>query len=74
MCGCKNVGGADRAVRLVIGIVALVLAFTMLGVTEGAALGIVAAVVGAIMLLTAALGMCPLYLPLKLSTCRIARK
>jgi len=74
MCGCKNVGGADRAVRLVIGIVALVLAFTMLGVTEGSALGIVAAVVGAIMLLTAALGMCPLYLPLKLSTCRIARK
>lgn len=74
MCGCKNVGGADRAVRLVIGIVALVLAITMLRVTEGAALGIVAAVVGAIMLLTAALGVCPLYLPLKLSTCRVARK
>ncbi|MFZ2873746.1 MAG: DUF2892 domain-containing protein [Phycisphaerales bacterium] len=74
MCRCRNVGGADRAVRLVIGIVALVLAFTMLGVTGGAAMGIAAAVVGAIMLLTAALGMCPLYLPLKLSTCRVARE
>lgn len=74
MCGRKNVGGADRAVRLVIGIVALVLAFTMLGVTEGAALGIVAAVVGAIMLLTATPGMCPLDLPLRLSACRVARK
>ncbi|MCC6950064.1 MAG: DUF2892 domain-containing protein [Phycisphaerales bacterium] len=73
MCGCKNVGGADRAVRLVIGIAALVLAFTMLGVTEGAALGIAAAVVGVIMLLTAAPGMCPLYLPLKLSACRVTR-
>lgn len=74
MCGCKNVGGADRAVRMVIGIAALVLAFTMLGVMEGAVLGIVAAVVGVVMLATAALGMCPLYLPLKLSTCRVTGK
>jgi len=59
---------------MVIGIVALVLAFTMLGVMEGAVLGIVAAVVGVVMLLTAALGMCPLYLPLKLSTCRVTGK
>ncbi|MCE7974171.1 MAG: DUF2892 domain-containing protein [Leptolyngbya sp. PLA1] len=70
MCGCRNVGGADRVVRLLIGIAALVLAFSMLRVMEGAALGIVAAVVGVVMLTTAALGMCPLYLPLKLSTCR----
>lgn len=70
MAACKNVGTADRAVRGVVGVVALTLAFTTLNVMEGAIGGIVAAGVGAIMLLTAAIGMCPLYVPLKLSTCK----
>ena len=70
MALCKNVGTVDRAVRGLVGIVALVLAFTMLNVMEGAIGGIVAAGVGAIMLLTAAIGMCPLYLPIGLSTCK----
>jgi len=70
MALCKNVGTVDRAVRGLVGVVALVLAFTMLNVMEGAIGGIVAAGVGAIMLLTAAIGMCPLYLPIGLSTCK----
>lgn len=70
MATCKNVGTADRAVRGFVGVVALVLAFTMLNVMEGAIGGIVAAGVGAIMLLTAAIGMCPLYVPIGLSTCK----
>lgn len=74
MTMCRNVGGLDRAVRAVIGIVALVLAFTSLGVMQGSLLGILAAVVGVVMLGTAAVGMCPLYLPLKLSTCKPAEK
>lgn len=70
MALCKNVGTVDRAVRGLVGVVALVLAFTTLNVMEGAIGGIVAAGVGAIMLPTAAIGMCPLYLPIGLNTCK----
>jgi len=72
MCNCKNVGAADRAVRALVGIVALVLAFSTLGLMAGALWGIVAASVGVVMLGTAILGMCPLYMPFKISTCKVA--
>lgn len=74
MCSCKNVGAADRGVRALIGIVALTLAFTTLGVLEGSVWGLVAAAVGLVMLGTAALGMCPLYMPFKVSTCKVAAR
>ena len=74
MGNCKNVGTADRAVRAAIGIVAMVLAFTTLGVMAGAVWGIVAALVGVVMLGTAALGMCPAYMPFKISTCKVASR
>jgi hypothetical protein len=74
MGNCKNVGTADRAFRALIGIVALVLAFTTLGVMAGTLWGIVAAVVGVVMLGTAALGMCPAYMPFKISTCKVASR
>jgi len=74
MSNCTNVGTADRAVRALIGIVALALAFTTLGVMAGAVWGIVAAVVGVVMLGTAALGMCPAYMPFKISTCKVASR
>lgn len=64
MSCCKNVGPIDRAVRAIIGVLSLVFAFAVLGVTEGAVWGIAALVVGVVMLGTAALGMCPLYVPL----------
>ncbi len=67
---CKNVGGIDRALRALIGIGALAGAFTMLDAQKGATLGIVVAAAGAVMLLTAAIGFCPAYLPIKLSTCK----
>jgi hypothetical protein len=72
MGNCTNAGTADRAVRALVGIVAMVLAFTTLGVMAGAVWGIVAAVVGVVMLGTAGLGMCPAYMPLKISTCKVA--
>jgi hypothetical protein len=72
MALCKNVGSVDRGFRALVGIVALVLAFTTLGVMAGSLWGIVAAVVGVVMLGTAAIGMCPLYIPFKLSTCSTA--
>jgi len=74
MGNCTNVGTADRAVRALIGVVALVLALTTLGVMAGAVWGIVAAVVGVVMLGTAALGMCPAYMPFKISTCKVTSR
>ena len=74
MAFCKNVGSVDRGVRALLGIVALVLAFTTLGVMAGSLWGIVAAVVGVVMLGTAAMGMCPLYIPFRLSTCSHSSK
>lgn len=66
----KNVGSVDRTVRLLVGVVALALAFTTLKVMDGAILGIVAAVVGVAMLFTAAVGTCSLYIPFGISTCK----
>lgn len=74
MANCKNVGSIDRVIRGSIGVIALVLAFTILGVMQGAIGGIVAAVIGIVMLGTAALGMCPLYIPFKVSTCKPSLK
>ncbi len=71
MAVCRNVGSADRAVRGVIGVAALALAFTALRATDGNLTGLVVATVGAVLLSTALLGMCPLYLPFRVSTCRV---
>jgi hypothetical protein len=73
MCNCKNVGSIDRSVRLVIGIAALAAAFLVFNVQDLAVPGVIAAAVGVIMLGTAALGMCPLYLPFRVSTCKVAK-
>ena len=70
MLSCKNIGSVDRTFRGLVGISALVAAFTVLGAQDKNALGIVAAVVGVVMLLTATIRMCPLYIPLGISTCR----
>lgn len=54
----RNVGSADRIVRVVLGVAALVGA-----VATGAAtpLGIGLLVVGGVLVVTAAVGFCPLY-------------
>lgn len=57
----RNEGSVDRIVRLVLGAVALILAFLILDAGSGAAGGVVLAVIGAIILLTAAMGSCLLY-------------
>lgn len=67
---CKNVGMMDRTARGLIGVTALILAFTVFHVTKAEIPGVIAAVVGVVMLLTAAIGMCPLYVPMKISTCK----
>ena len=67
----KNVGTVERAIRAIVGIVALIAAFTMLDVLAGATLGIVAVVVGVVMLGTAAIGWCPPYAIFGISTCSV---
>lgn len=71
---CRNVGPIDRGVRAIVGVIAVVLAFTALRVMDGAVLGVVAAAIGGVMIATAAIGFCPLYIPLRLSTCKVAAK
>lgn len=61
----RNVGTVDRAARAVLGVAALVWAFVT-GATSG--LGLVLLVVAVVLLGTAALGFCPLYRLLGIST------
>lgn len=63
----RNESSLDRIIRAVIGVVALVLAFTTLtGIVQ-----VIALVVGVIMLFTAAVGFCPLYRIFGISTCPV---
>ncbi|SMX35972.1 YgaP family membrane protein [Maliponia aquimaris] len=65
----KNVGSTDRLIRGLVGIVALILFFTVLtGVLKWIAL-----IVGIMMLATAALGTCPPYALLGINTCKMKR-
>ena len=65
----RNVGNVDRALRALVGILALAGAF-VLGWFSGWMVW-AAAVVGVIMLGTAAVGFCPLYRLIGLNTRRI---
>ena len=61
----RNMGTADRIVRAVVGIAAVVVALLA---GAGSALGIVLWIVAALMLGTAALGFCPVYAALHVSS------
>ena len=65
----KNMGNLDRVVRGLIGVIALLGAF-VLGWFSGWALWL-AVIVGAVMLITSVVGVCPLYRMVGLNTCRI---
>jgi hypothetical protein len=65
-----NEGSADRVIRVVLGVVLLALYF--MGTVTGT-LGWVALVVGVIALATGAVGFCPLYAVLGLSTCPVKK-
>ena len=61
----KNMGLADRSIRVIaaIVIVVLIVAKTLTGT-----LALVLGILGGIFVVTAVIGFCPLYVPLKLST------
>lgn len=62
----KNVGTIDRSIRALIGLAGI--AVFALGLLEGT-LGIVALVVGIVMLGTSVIGWCPPYALLGINTC-----
>ena len=66
----KNVGSADRIIRLII---AAVLAGAYFGGYVTGTLGIVALVVAVVMLGAAAIGFCPLYTIIGMNTCGCAK-
>ncbi|MEZ0396410.1 MAG: DUF2892 domain-containing protein [Anaerolineales bacterium] len=61
----KNMGTADRIIRLILAALFLVLYFS--GLVTGV-LGIVLLVLAVVFILTSAVSFCPLYLPFKIST------
>lgn len=63
----KNMGSLDRVIRLAV-VALIVMAFAM-GKIVGT-LALVLGIVAAIFLLTTAIGFCPLYRMVGLSTCR----
>jgi hypothetical protein len=61
----KNMGNADRIIRILVAVVFAVLYFTH--VVTGT-LGIILLVLGAVFVLTSVISFCPLYIPIGLST------
>jgi hypothetical protein len=67
----KNMGVADRIIRTIVALVVVILLIT--GKISGA-LAVILGIVAAAFLLTSAIGWCPLYLPLKISTKKTEKK
>jgi hypothetical protein len=63
----KNMGSADRIIRILIAAVVVILFAT--NIISGT-LGIILLVVAGVFLLTSFISVCPLYLPFGLSTCK----
>jgi len=67
----KNMGSADRIIRLIVAVILGVLYFT--GVLSGT-LGIVFLAIGGIFVVTSFINFCPLYAPFGISTCKVETK
>jgi len=63
----KNMGSADRIIRMIIAVVFGYLYFG--GIVTGT-IGIVLLVLGAVFLLTSFISFCPLYAPFGIKTCK----
>lgn len=67
----KNMGSADKMIRIILAVVFSVLYFT--GTVTGT-LGIVLLVLGGIFLLTSFVSFCPLYTILGINTCKVKQQ
>jgi len=63
----KNMGTADRIIRVIIAAIIAVLYFT--GVIPGT-LGVILLILAGVFVLTSLISFCPLYAPFGLSTCK----
>lgn len=61
----KNMGPADRIIRTLAAVVFAVLIFSK---AVSGTLAVILGIVAVVFLLTSAVGFCPLYVPLKIST------
>ncbi len=68
---CRNVGGMDRAARLIAGVVLLPAGLLLVGPFSGLGIGI--AVIGFLALFTGLTRFCILYVPFGISTIRSAQ-
>lgn len=64
----KNVGGADRVIRLVAGVG--LMAYAMSNLPGAEDWMVPAGIVGFVLLLTGLIGWCPAYLPFGIKTCK----
>lgn len=64
----KNEGTVDRAIRVVLGLVLLALAWMALGASL---LGIIVGIVGLVLLVTGFVGFCPAYRLIGVRTCSV---
>ena len=67
----KNMGSADRIIRVIIAAVIVYLYFT--NVVSGT-LGLILIILAGVFLLTSVVSFCPLYAPFGLSTCAVKEK
>lgn len=63
----KNMGGADRIIRVLI---AAVFAFLYFSGTVTGTIGLVLLVLGGVFIATSLVGFCPLYAPFGIRTCK----
>lgn len=67
----KNMGTADKAIRIIIAAVIAILYFT--GYISGT-LGIVLLILAGIFVLTSFISFCPLYAPFGINTCKVKKQ
>ncbi len=64
----KNMGSADRIIRVIIAAIVSILYFT--GTISGT-LGIILLVLAGVFVLTSVISFCPLYAPFGIKTCKV---
>ncbi len=67
----KNMGTADRVIRIIIAAIIGILYFT--GVISGT-LGLILLILAGVFVLTSFISFCPIYAPLGISTCSLKAK
>ncbi len=66
----KNEGPADRIIRGIAGILLIAVGLLLLGGLEASIAGVVVAAFGLWLIVTGAIGVCPLYVPFGINTLR----